>query len=174
MAGVDEFNRQAIELLAHDVTRNAFDMSQESTAVRQRYGNSNFAQRLVLARRLAEAGVTFTLVNFSDNQQWDTHTDNFGQMKRTLLPTLDRAVTALLDDLEDRGLLDSTLVALYGEFGRTPKVNAQAGRDHWSNVFSVMLTGGGLKRGLVLGTSSPNGEIPQTRPIHFNDILTTM
>lgn len=174
MAGVDEFNRQAIELLAHDATRNAFDMSQESTAVRLRYGNSSFAQRLVLARRLAEAGVTFTLVNFCNNQEWDTHTDNFGQMKKTRLPELDRALTALLDDLEDRGLLDQTLVAVYGEFGRTPKINGQAGRDHWGDVFSVMLAGGGLKRGMVLGTSSPKGEIPQTRPIHFNDILTTM
>ena len=174
MAGLDEFNRQAIELLAHDVTRNAFDMSQESIALRERYGNSSFAQRLVLARRLAEAGVTFTLVNFSDNQQWDTHGDNFRQLKNTRLPELDRAVSALLDDLEDRGVLDTTLVALFGEFGRTPKINPTAGRDHWSNVFSVMLTGGGIKRGQVLGTSSPYGEIPQTRPIHFNDILVTM
>lgn len=174
MAGLDEFNRQAVELLAHDVTRNAFDMSQESQAMRQRYGNSSFAQRLVLARRLAEAGVTFTLVNFSNNQEWDTHVGNFKSLKETRLPELDRAVSALLDDLEERGLLDTTLVALFGEFGRTPKINANAGRDHWSNVFSVMLTGGGLRRGQVLGTSSPNGEIPQTRPIHFNDILTTM
>ncbi|MES2789044.1 MAG: DUF1501 domain-containing protein [Planctomycetota bacterium] len=174
MAGLDEFNRQAIELLAHDVTRKAFDMSQESTKVRQRYGNTSFAQRLVLARRLAEAGVTFTLVNFSNNQEWDTHNNNFKSLKNTRLPELDRAVSALLDDLEDRGLLDTTLVALFGEFGRTPKINPTAGRDHWSNVFSVMLTGGGIKRGQVLGTSSPNGEIPQSRPVHFNEILATM
>ena len=174
MAGLDEFNRQAFELLAHDVTRNAFDMSQESIAVRQRYGDTSFAQRLVLARRLAEAGVTFTLVNFSDNQQWDTHVDNFKSLKNTRLPELDRAVSALLDDLQERGLLETTLVALFGEFGRTPKINPGAGRDHWSNVFSVMLTGGGIKPGHVLGTSSPYGEIPQTRPVHFNEILATM
>lgn len=174
MAGLDEFNRQAIEMLAHDTTRKAFDMSQETIAVRQRYGNNSFAQRLVLARRLAEAGVSFTLVNFSNNQEWDTHVDNFNTMKKTRLPELDQAVSALLDDLEDRGLLDSTLVALFGEFGRTPKINPSAGRDHWSNVFSVMLTGGGLKRGQVIGTSSPNGEIPQTRPVHFNEVLATI
>ncbi len=174
MAGLDEFNRQAVELLAHDATRKAFDMSQESAEIRQRYGNTSFAQRLVLARRLAEAGVNFTLVNFSNNQDWDTHNNNFTQLKKTRLPELDQAVSALLDDLEDRGLLDTTLVALFGEFGRTPKINATAGRDHWSNVFSVMLTGGGLKRGQVIGTSSPNGEIPQNRPIHFNEILATM
>lgn len=174
MAGLNEFNRQAVELLAHDVTRRAFDMSQETVDVRQRYGNSSFAQRLVLARRLAEAGVNFTLVNFSDNQDWDTHNNNFSLLKQTRLPELDQAVSALLDDLEDRGLLDSTLVALFGEFGRTPKINPTAGRDHWSNVFSVMLTGGGLRRGQVIGTSSPNGEIPQNRPVHFNEILATM
>lgn len=174
MAGLDEFNRQAVEILAHDATRRAFDLSQEPDAVRFRYGNSSFAQRLVLARRLVEAGVNFTLVNFSNNQDWDTHNDNFKSLKKTRLPELDQAVSALLDDLEDRGLLETTLVAVFGEFGRTPKVNANAGRDHWSNVFSVMLTGGGLKRGQVIGTSSPNGENPQNRPVHFNEILATM
>lgn len=174
MAGLDEFNRQAVEILAHDATRKAFDMSQETPELRRRYGDSSFAQRLVLARRLAEAGVNFTLVNFSDNQNWDTHNDNFRTLKNTRLPELDQAVSTLLDDLDDRGLLDTTLVALFGEFGRTPKINATAGRDHWSNVFSVMLTGGGLKRGQVIGTSSPNGENPQQRPVHFNEILATI
>ncbi len=174
MAGIDEFNRQAIEFLAHDTTRGAFDMSQESTELRLRYGNTSFAQRLVLARRLAEAGVTLTLVNFSNNQDWDTHTNNFKTLKETRLPELDQAVSALLDDLEERGLLESTLVALFGEFGRTPKINATAGRDHWSDVFSVMLTGGGLQCGQVLGTSTSRGESPHNRPIHFNDVLATI
>ncbi len=174
MAGIDEFNRQALELLAHDTTRRAFDLSAETTATRQRYGDSPFAQRLVLARRLAEAGVTFTLVNFSNNQDWDTHTNNFEQMKTKRLPELDQSVSALLDDLTDRGLLETTLVAVFGEFGRTPKINANAGRDHWSNVFSVMLAGGGLRGGQVLGTSTKNAEDPHDRPIHFNDVLKTM
>jgi hypothetical protein len=174
MAGLDEFNRQALELLAHDSTRRAFDMTQEPVAVRQRYGNTSFAQRLVLARRLAEAGVRFTLVNFSNNQEWDTHTNNFKSLKETRLPELDRAVSALLDDLSDRGLLETTLVALFGEFGRTPKINATAGRDHWSNVFSVMLAGGGLKPGRCIGSSTPNGENPLDRPVHFNEVLATI
>ena len=174
MAGLDEFNRQALELLAHDATRRAFDMTQEPVEVRQRYGNTSFAQRLVLARRLAEAGVRFTLVNFSNNQEWDTHTNNFKTLKETRLPELDQAVSALLDDLTDRGLLDTTLVALFGEFGRTPKINAGAGRDHWSNVFSVMLAGGGLKHGRCIGTSTSNGENPQDRPVHFNEVLATI
>jgi hypothetical protein len=173
-AGQDEFNRQALELLEHDAARRAFDMTQESVANRMRYGNTSFAQRLVLARRLAEAGVRFTLVNFSNNQEWDTHNANFKSLKETRLPELDRAVSALLDDLKDRGLLDSTLVAVFGEFGRTPKINATAGRDHWSNVFSVMLAGGGLKPGRCIGTSTANGENPQDRPVHFNEVLATI
>lgn len=174
MAGLDEFNRQALELLAHDATRRAFDMTQEPVEVRQRYGDTSFAQRLVLARRLAESGIRFTLVNFSNNQEWDTHTENFRTLKDKRLPELDQAVAALLDDLSDRGLLDSTLVALFGEFGRTPKINAQAGRDHWSNVFSVMLAGGGLKPGRCIGTSTSNGENPLDRPVHFNEVLATI
>jgi uncharacterized protein (DUF1501 family) len=174
MQGLDEFNRQAVELLAHDATRKAFDMSQEPIEVRQRYGNTSMAQRLVLARRLAETGIHFTLVNFSNNQEWDTHANGFQSLKNTRLPELDQAVSALLDDLDERGLLDTTLVAMFGEFGRTPKINNTAGRDHWSNVFSVMLAGGGLRRGQVIGTSTANGENPHDRPVHFNEILATM
>lgn len=174
MAGLDEFNRQALQILANDATRTAFDMTQEPLAMRERYGNSSFAQRLVLARRLAESGVRFTLVNFSNNQDWDTHTANFQTLKTIRLPELDKAVSALLDDLAERGLLDTTLVALFGEFGRTPKINGNAGRDHWSNVFSVMLAGGGLKPGRCIGTSTANGENPQDRPVHFNEVLGTI
>lgn len=174
MAGLDRFNRRAVELLAHTSTRDAFDMSQEPVELRQRYGNANFAQRLVLARRLAEAGVNFTLVNFSDNQDWDTHADGFQTLKQRRLPEFDQALSALLDDLEARGLLETTLVAVFGEFGRTPKINGTAGRDHWSNVYSAVLAGGGLKRGLVLGASTARGEEPHDRPIHFTDVLATI
>lgn len=174
LQGRDVFNQQAVKLLSHDATRKAFDMSQESEATRLRYGNNTFAQRLVLARRLAEAGVPFTLANFSNNQEWDTHANGFTTLKQSRLPQLDQAVSALLDDLDSRGLLDTTLVALFGEFGRTPKINNTAGRDHWSNVFSVMITGGGLKRGQLIGTSTANGENPHDRPVHFNEILATI
>jgi uncharacterized protein (DUF1501 family) len=107
-----------------------------------------------------EPGFPLTLVNFSLNQDWDTHANNFQTLKTTRLPELDRAVSALLDDLEERGQLESTLVAVITEFGRTPKINPTAGRDHWSDVFSVLLAGGGLKSGLCLGSSNPRGEIP--------------
>lgn len=174
MTGIDQFRRTALEMVSHPVTRDAFDLSQETHEVRHRYGNHKLGQRALLARRLAEAGVPFTLVNFSDNQDWDTHVGNFASMKNTLLPRFDQAVSTLLDDLTQRGLIDTTLVAVISEFGRTPKINAQAGRDHWSDVFSIMLTGGGLKTGQVLGTSNARAEIPQDRPIHYNDVLATI
>jgi hypothetical protein len=174
MGGIDEFNRQALELLAHDATRKAFDLAQEPHELRSRYGNSRVGQLAILGRRLAEAGVPFTLVNFSINQDYDTHTDNFNTMKKVRLPELDQAVSTLLDDLADRGLLESTLVAVITEFGRTPKINATAGRDHWSDVFSIVLAGGGLKSGQVIGTSTPRGERPQDRPVHYNDIVATI
>ncbi len=174
MTGIDQFRHTAMEMVSHPVTRDAFDLSQETLETRQRYGNHKVGQRALLARRLAEAGVPFTLVNFSDNQDFDTHVGNFASMKNTLLPRLDQAVSTLLDDLTQRGLLDTTLVAIVSEFGRTPKINAQAGRDHWSDVFSVVLTGGGLKTGQVLGTSNARAEIPQDRPIHYNDVLATI
>ena len=174
MDGMDQFNRQAFEMLTRDVTRKAFDLSQEPLALRERYGNTRVGQEAILARRLAEAGVPFTLVNFSVNQEWDTHTNAFKRLKNTRLPNLDRAVSALLDDLEDRGMLESTLVAVITEFGRTPKINQTAGRDHWSDVFSIIMAGGGLKSGQVIGTSNSRGEVPQDRPVHINDVLATI
>lgn len=175
---LDSYHRQAYEMLAADAAGSAFDLSRESLAIRQRYGDHLWGQQTILARRLAESGVPFTLVNFTltqhHGQDWDTHVDNFGLMRNTLLPPMDRAVSTLIDDLESRGLLDTTLVAMFGEFGRTPQINAAGGRDHWSNVCSVMMTGGGLKRGLVIGSSTRAGDLPLDRPIHFNDVLATI
>ena len=172
------FHRQATDMLTRDAAGRAFDLNQEPASQRARYGNHLWGQQTVLARRLAEAGVPFTLMNYSLNQvkgqDWDTHVDNFGLMQNTLLPPMDLAVSTLLDDLNERGLLDTTLVAIFGEFGRTPRINANAGRDHWDKVFSVMLAGGGLKSGVVVGSSTRAGDVPLDRPIHFNDILATM
>jgi uncharacterized protein (DUF1501 family) len=135
-------------------------------------------QEAILARRLTAAGVPFTLVNFAldqiKGQDWDTHEDNFELMKNKLLPPMDRAVSTLLDDLHERGLLDTTLVAILSEFGRTPRINRNAGRDHWPNVFSVMLTGGGIKPGIVLGSSTRDGDLPRDRPVHIYDVLATI
>ena len=174
MTGMSQFNRQALEMVSSEATRNAFDLSQEPESLRQRYGNTRVGQEAILARRLAESGVPFTLVNFSINQDWDTHTNGFQTLKQTRLPNFDRAISTLLDDLQERGMLDSTLVAVITEFGRTPKINGTAGRDHWSDVFSIVMAGGGLKSGQVIGTSNSRGEVPHDRPVHYNDVLATM
>ena len=127
-----------------------------------------------MARRLVEAGVTYVLVNYSKNNSWDTHANNFAKLKDTLLPPMDQAVSALLEDLEDRGMLDDVLVLLTGEMGRTPRINNKSGRDHWTDVFSLMMAGGGLTRGQVVGTSTRQAEAPGTRPVHFHEILATV
>lgn len=178
LASLDAYHRQAYDMLAADAAGAAFDLSREPTVLRERYGDHLWGQQTILARRLAESGVPLTLVNFTLNQahgqDWDTHVNNFGLMRDVLLPPFDKAVSTLLDDLADRNLLDTTLVAIFGEFGRTPQINAQAGRDHWSNVCSVVLAGGGLKRGALLGSSTRAGDQPLDRPIPFNDVLATI
>lgn len=172
------FLHQGINLLARGAVARSFDLNQEPLALRRRYGDHGMGQETLLARRLAESGVPFTLVNLAldqvKGQDWDTHEKNFHLMKNVLLPPLDQAVSTLLDDLHDRGLLDTTLVAILTEFGRTPKINANAGRDHWPNVFSVMLAGGGIKPGVVLGSSTTGGDEPKQRPVHIYDVLATI
>jgi hypothetical protein len=180
-ASGDDFGRyyrQAQEILARGEAARAFDLSRETRQTRERYGNHLWGQQTLLARRLAEAGVPFTLVNYTLNQvkgqDWDTHVDNFNELKNRLLPPMDLAVSTLLDDLESRGLLATTLVAMFGEFGRTPIINKNAGRDHWNNVFSVVLAGGGLRSGVVLGSCTRGGEVPLDRPTHFSDVVATI
>ena len=176
--GLGPYYRSALELLSGGAASKAFNLNDEPLKSRERYGQHLWGQQTILARRLAGAGIPFTLVNYTLNQDhgqdWDTHVDNFSLMKDVLLPPMDRAVSALLDDLEERGQLSSTLVAMFGEFGRTPKINANAGRDHWEKVFSVVLAGGGLKSGVVLGSSTRDGDLPNERPVPFNDILATI
>jgi uncharacterized protein (DUF1501 family) len=169
---------EGTDLLARDAVASAFDLGREPLDLRRRYGDHGMGQEAVLARRLAESGVPFTLVNFAldqvKGQDWDTHEKNFQQMQNVLLPPMDRAVSTLLDDLHERGLLETTLVAVLTEFGRTPKINANAGRDHWPNVFSVLLAGGGVKPGVVVGASTGGGDVPKDRPVHVYDVLATI
>jgi len=178
ITGLGPYHHQAAQMLAGKAAARAFDLEQEPAPLRERYGNHLWGQQTILARRLAEAGVPFTLVNYTldqvRGQDWDTHQDNFNLMKSKLLPPMDLAVSTLLDDLQQRGLLDTTLVAMFGEFGRTPRINSNAGRDHWEKVFSVFLAGGGLKSGVVVGSSTTAGDVPRDRPIHFNDVLATI
>lgn len=172
--GLSDFRRKAFDLLVGQGGQQAFDLNQESRKTREMYGSHWIGQRTLLARRLVEAGVTYVLVNYSKNNSWDTHSNNFKKLKNTLLPPTDQAASALLADLEQRGMLDDVIVVLMGEMGRTPKVNKQSGRDHWPDVFSMMIAGGGLTRGQVLGASSRMAEVPHDRPIHYHEIVATI
>jgi len=170
------YQRQAFELLLGEKGKAAFDINREPDEVRRQYGGGRMGQGTLMARRLVEAGVNFVLVNYSKNNSWDTHKDNFKRLKGRLLPPMDRAVSALLSDLDDRDMLDDTLVVMMGEMGRTPKINNRGagGRDHWPDVYSVMMAGGGLTRGQLLGSSSKNGESPGERPVHVHEVLATL
>jgi hypothetical protein len=170
---------RAVSLLSSQQAEEAFDLSREPAVLRERYGYHHFAQALLLARRLLERGVPFVTVYWasrfqSDNQHWDTHFNQHVRMREHLLPPFDRAVSAFLDDMIERGLLDETLVTWWGEFGRTPKINGQGGRDHWGFCQSVGLAGGGVKRGMVYGSSTKDGGYPDTFPVNPDDLTATI
>jgi hypothetical protein len=185
MDALDRFNQKAWDILTSKAAREAFDLDREPAAVRERYGfmpafdpkASNrcgapaWSQRILLARRLVEAGVRLVTV---DLRWWDTHVKGFESLRLGFLPRFDRAYTALIEDLEDRGLLSSTLVIAWGEFGRTPKVNNDAGRDHYPNVFSAALAGGPVKGGRVVGESDARGAFPRANPKPPQDVLATL
>ena len=168
--------RQALELLLSPKSRQAFDLSREPAPVRDRYGRDVFGSSALLARRLVEAGVTFTTIHTESlgNGHWDTHANNFNMLKSFLLPWLDRSLTALLDDLETRGLLDSTLVVVNGDMGRTPRVNKNAGRDHWPQCGFCLLAGGGTRKGLVYGASDGQAAYVRDRPVTPGDLCATI
>jgi uncharacterized protein (DUF1501 family) len=158
-------------------TARVFSLDGEPPAVRDRYGRHRFGRSLLLARRLAEAGVPMTAIHFNEMtvcDGWDTHSKNFPALKDELLPMVDQSLSALLDDLEHRGLFDETLVVVMGEFGRTPKINAAGGRDHWGSCQSVLLAGGGVGGGRVVGASDRIGAYPKTDPIDPVDVHATM
>ncbi len=173
-------NRKALDLLGSTQARRAFDLSQEPAAVRDRYGRSRFAQSALLARRLVEAGVSLEQINWTrikgqpNKGGWDTHEKNNVALKSLLMPMMDRVYSALLEDLAQRGLLDQTLVVWLGEFGRTPRFNGAAGRDHWGNVFSLALAGGGIRGGVVHGASDRNGAYPADGAVEACDLQATM
>jgi hypothetical protein len=169
---------QAYRLIFSAEAKRAFALDAETAATRDRYGRTRLGQGCLLARRLIEAGVRFVTVT---DRGWDTHGNLFNQLKEGFtggsvgkVPTLDLAYSALLQDLAERGRLDETLVILMGEFGRTPKLNTAAGRDHWPRVFSVVLAGGGVRGGQVIGRSDSRGESPADRPITPEDLARTV
>lgn len=170
--GLDKFYRDAMEMVTSDKAQKAFDISQEDAKLRETYGRNDLGQSCLLARRLVEAGVTYITVQAGGG--WDTHGDNFKQLKDNLLPRYDRAVAALVQDLYDRGLQDDVLVMAFGEFGRTPRINGGAGRDHWPGAMSILFAGGGLKMGQAVGTTDPKAEAPATKPYTPGCVLSTM
>ena len=179
-AKLDPQFEQAFQLLQEKSAKSAFDVSRESPKTRQRYGMKSIGQCCLLARRLVERGVQFVTVN---NKGWDTHDRMVTRLRDGydgarvpvgLIPSLDQAVSALLDDLQDRGLLEETLIVVMGEFGRTPKLNVNAGRDHWPRAFSVMLAGGGTKAGVMYGESDTKGESPKSDAVTPAQLVATL
>jgi hypothetical protein len=181
-ARMDGYYDRAFHLLQSPQARRAFQLSAEPMRLRDRFGMNHFGQSCLLARRLVEAGVPLITVNWtarttpslSSPDVWDTHQDNFNRLKKNLLPPLDRGLTALLDDLADRGLLDETLVVWLGDFGRTPKINGSAGREHWGFCQSVLLAGGGVRGGQVFGSSDRTAAYPAELPVRPDDLAATI
>ena len=172
LEGLDTFYRDGLEMVTNAKAQTAFDVNKEPVKPRDRYGRNDLGQSCLLARRLVESGVTFVTVQAGGG--WDTHGNNFTELKRRLLPQFDMAVAALVEDLHDRGLQNDVLVMAMGEFGRTPKINGGAGRDHWPGAMSVLYAGGGLKMGQAIGTTNALAEYPTSKPYTPGCVLSTM
>jgi len=175
---IEEHYGKAFALLRSDAVRRSLDIAQEPSPLRDRYGRNTFGQSMMLARRLVESGVRFVNVNDrihnGQDANWDSHQSVFPRHRDHLLPPADQGLSALIDDLDARGLLDTTLVVGLGEFGRSPRINAHAGRDHWPHCYSIVLAGGGIKGGRVLGASDKIGAYPATDPVSPGDLAATI
>jgi hypothetical protein len=167
---LDTFYERAYSLISSEKARDAFDMAKEPDAIKDEYGRNQAGMRMLLARRLVESGVRFVTLTYGG---WDMH-DNIAGAMRGQLPAFDQGFAALIRDLDRRGLLASTLVCVCSEFGRTPKINGTAGRDHWPKVFSVVMAGGGLKQGIVHGSSNATASEPEDDPLTVEDWATTI
>ncbi len=179
--GYDPYRGQAYDLLCSSRARAAFDLGREAPALRDRYGRHHFGQSCLLARRLVESGVALVQVNWyrtpeepADNPCWDSHANEGARLKSVLAPAADQAFSALVEDLARRGMLEETLVVCMAEFGRTPRLNGRAGRDHWGHVFSVALAGGGVKGGQVYGVSDKHGGYPSEGRVTPQDLTATI
>jgi hypothetical protein len=172
LESLDQFYADAMDVVTSGKALKAFDISQEDPALRERYGRNDLGQCCLLARRLVEAGVTFVAIQAGGG--WDTHGNNFQTLKQNLLPRYDQAVAALVSDLSERGMHEDVLVMAMGEFGRTPRINSGAGRDHWPGAMSVLYSGGGLKMGQVVGSTNRNAEYPTSRAYSPGCVLATV
>jgi Protein of unknown function (DUF1501) len=174
----------AYELVTSAPVREAFDLNRESDRLRDRYGRSLFGDALLLGRRMLERGVRFVNVSWDNmrerfsppasNQVWDTHERNFPILKDNHLPHLDQSFSALMEDLDGRGMLDETLIVMMGEMGRTPRINANGGRDHWTFCYSVLMAGAGIRGGSVHGASDAHAAYVKNNPVHVRDICATI
>ena len=186
---VDEYYARAYDLVLSGKARNAFDLERESVAVREKFGRTTFGQGALLARRLVQAGARLVQLNWPavangnpEIDAFDTHAANFGPLKNLHCPILDRTLAALVEDLDEKGLLNETLVVAVGEFGRSPRLgvstsgnsNAPDGRDHWPYCYTALIAGGGIKRGEVYGKSDETGSAPKEDPVHPTDLLATV
>ena len=180
---IDDYRAQAFAMLTSPEARKMYDLASEPEAVKDRYGRTRFGQSCLLVRRLVQHGVPFVQVNWSDHVEaeedsgdggWDHHYRNFQIMQDRHAPWLDQALSALLTDLRQRGLLERTLVVAVGEFGRSPKINDKAGRDHWEHCYSALVAGGGVRGGRVVGSSTPKGERPHDHPVTPADLAATV
>jgi hypothetical protein len=170
------FQRRAFDLLTSEQTQRALRIDEEPAAVREQYGRNVYGQSVLLSRRLIEAGSRLVTVSWAPdaNATWDTHGNNFTKLRNELLPQLDAACSSLIEDLSDRGLLERTVIAVMGDFGRTPKINGNAGRDHWNWCYSLMLVGGGFRPGLIYGASDDTGAYPARDALIPGDIIATI
>ena len=168
---ISTFRSRAFDLMTSQEAKKAFDIHSEPEKLRDEYGRHTLGQSCLMARRLTEAGVRCVTI---DHSNWDTHDGNFEVLKKTLLPVYDTAISTLFRDLADRGRLDNTLVVVTGEFGRTPRINKNAGRDHWGSAFSVVVGGGGIKPGIVVGKTDARAEKPSSDPYGPEDLFATM
>ncbi|MBY0502833.1 MAG: DUF1501 domain-containing protein [Bryobacteraceae bacterium] len=186
---IDEYYGKAYDLVLSGKARDAFDLSKEKDTMRERYGLHTFGQSTLMARRLIEAGTKFVQVNWPsvangdpETASWDTHAANFGPLKNLHCPKLDRSLSALLEDMDQRGMLKETMVVAIGEFGRSPKIgvstsgnsNAPDGRDHWPYCYSAVVAGAGIARGVQYGESDATASSPKEKPVHPNDLLATV
>ena len=184
---LDKYTRKALSLVVSGRARNAFNLKEEKDIIRDRYGRTTFGQSCLLARRLVEAGTRFVQINWpkvanSDRHSWDVHKGLPDRMKKLAGPMLDPGVAGLIGDLDDRGMLDETLVVVVGEFGRSPKMgistsgndNSSNGRDHWPYCFTSIVGGGGIKRGYVYGKSDETGSAPVENPVHPRELLASI
>jgi len=165
------YYQKAHDLVTSPAAQKAFDIQAEPAALRAKYGHSTLGQSALLARRMVEAGCRFIGI---DNPGWDTHEDSFPSLKDNLIPSADRAFAALVSDLDDRGMLDTTMVVMLGEMGRTPRVNKKAGRDHWGKAQSILLAGGGIKNGQVIGATDHQAAEPIRDPVNIHDLHRTI